>query len=102
MELDHQTKTALLQEHRRLKKLNQEAQAETESHIPLPTTILNQSLQEILSHMSQTVTGVLNDLLESTFQWSALRDILTKDDRLVYLGLFVALMTIIATLLKND
>ena len=99
MELDHQTKTALLQEHRRLKKLNQEVQAETQHP---ESTILNQSLQEILSHMSQAVTGVLNDLLESTFQWSELRDILTRDDRLVYLGLFVAMMTIIATLLKND
>lgn len=100
MELDQHTKSALLQEHQRLKKLNQNAEAETESKPE--STILNQSLQEILGHISQAVTGFMNDLLEPTFQWTNLREILTKDERMVYLGLFVVVMTIIAMLLKND
>jgi len=92
--LNHHDKLALIQEHERLKNLNEKEKEET-THPD--DDILEMNLTTILTKMAVTLTGTLNDLLNPDFDWTvqgAIR-ILTKDDRLVYLGMILVMMSII-------
>ena len=69
-------------------KKNQEQELDIEHKL-----FVNLSLREIMSNMSATIIVIINELLDPRIKKSPsnLITIFFQDDRMIYLGLFVAL-----------
>ena len=70
-------------------KKNQEQEKDIEHKL-----FVNLSLREIMSNMSTTIIMIINELLDPKIKKSSsnLITIFFQDDRMIYLGLFVALI----------
>jgi len=92
MELSHQDKLALLEEHERLKRYNDGDGQSVGSDIKKEDDLMKMSLRDILIRVSTSFTGILQDL-----SWSNgdIITIFTKDNRLIYIGLLVMMISLL-------
>ena len=78
-----------------LKHLSSRQEQEQEQDVE-HELFINLSLREIMSNMSATIIVIINELLDPRIKKSTsnLIVIFFQDDRMIYLGLFVALVAI--------
>ena len=76
---------------------------ETNSHES--EKILNLSLRTVFENISDTFTGVLTDIFDKPEELSILDHLIktfTKDDRLVYIGVMIVIVSIFLSLIQTD
>lgn len=92
-------KKAINDEEQKLKYYTIEANQENDLNRNR-TMFLNLTVLEVLQKISQTVIDILNEIVNSSvLTFKDLFLILTKDDRIIYLGLILVLLSIFVYLI---
>lgn len=90
-----------LKPQRRLPDMTKEAQtAINKDHTD--RDLMNLSLKQILTNTSNSVSDILDDLLSmNIFDLKQIADILTKNDRMIYLGIILLFISIALIIIRN-
>ncbi len=88
--MSHYQEQAVMHEEQHLKNISEKTNTLNEITIE-DNLFINLSLKEIMSNMSATIITIINELLDPKLK-KTLANLITiffKDDRMIYLGLFV-------------